>query len=103
MRKPAKGEQMYIPNALHVYRERDDFAGGKATIDKIEYNDYLPKTHINYIMVGFKENPGTLYNWINLVRKQKELAKKFKNQVAHAEPDYSQEFNPPPHQDWKHL
>ncbi len=102
MRQPIKGEKIYVPTSLHVYRGEDDFQGGLATIDKVEYSDHLPKDHCNYTMVGIKERKNTMYNWLGLLEKQEELEARFGEQLAHPDPDYRSEFNQPD-ADWKTI
>lgn len=46
--KPKIGQKLYIPSAYYVYRGKDDFEGGLAIIDRIEYSDTLPEGHMNY-------------------------------------------------------
>lgn len=99
-RQPIIGEQIYVPTSLYVYWGQDDFSGGKATINKIEHNDNLPKNHCNYTMVGIKERLGTMYNWSVLLEKQKELKERFGNQISHPDPDIRPEFNDS-EADWK--
>lgn len=99
-KQPAEGDVIYVPSALYVYRGQDDFAGGKATINKIEYSKHLPSDHFNYIMVGIKERPGTMYNYKNLMEQQEELKKAYGEQIAHPDPDNDPEFNQP-EADWK--
>jgi hypothetical protein len=92
-REPKINEQIYVPTALYVYNGADDFIGGLATISDIKYNNDLPKDHFNYCFIAIKERPGKLLNWNHLLEKQKELKKKFKNKIAHPEPDLRPEFN----------
>jgi uncharacterized protein YjbK len=92
-REPKKGEQIYIPTSICVFRGEDDFIGGLATIDEISYNKNLPENDYNYCFVVVKEHPETKYNWNHLLEKQKELKKRFKNKVAHPDPDLRPEFN----------
>ena len=98
---PEKGDKIYIPSSLHVYRGEDDIAGGLATIDEVFPIDFLPKDHINYWSVSLEEvGPHTQYNWRILMEKQEELEKTYKNEVAHPDPDYREEFNQPD-ADWR--
>ncbi len=98
--KPKMDQSIYVPSSFYVYRGEDDFAGGLATINKIEYSSHLPEDHVNYIMVGIKERPESLYNWKNLLKDQEKLAKEFKNAKAQPDPDYSPQFNNP-NEGWK--
>jgi hypothetical protein len=99
-REPIIGEKIYVPTSLYVYRGKDDFEGGIATINKIEYSKHLSKNDINYTMVGIEGRPGCMYNWKSLLEEQKELKKRFGEQIAHPDPDYREEFNQPD-ADWK--
>lgn len=101
MKNPVVGEKFYVPSSLHVYRGMDDFAGGIAIISKIEYSDKLPKSSINYIMVGIEARKGTMYNYRILMEKQEQLKKYYGGQIAHADPDDREEFNCSPDADWE--
>lgn len=100
IKEPKIGDKIYVPSALYVYRGEDDFAGGIATIAKIEYSKHLPKDHFNYIMIGIEGRSNTMYNYKNLMSEQNELKKEYKDQVAHDDPDYREEFNCSPNADW---
>ncbi len=100
MEEPKIGQEIYVQSSFYVYRGIDDFAGGLATINKIEHSDHLPKDHVNYTMVGIIERPGSMYNWNNLVENQEKLAKEYAGQKAHPDPDDRAEFNCPD-ADWK--
>lgn len=91
--QPFTGQKIYVPTSLYVYRGEDDFAGGLATINKIEKADFLPSDHYNYLSVGITERPGTMYNWRPLLERQEELKKMFGDEVCHPDPDLSPEFN----------
>lgn len=91
--EPKIGQQIYVPSAMYVYRGADDFAGGLATIDKIEHSKHLPKDHVNYTMVTIKERPNTSYNWKSLLEKQEYLAKEYAGKIAHPDPDLRPDFN----------
>jgi hypothetical protein len=83
--EPYVGQKIYVPTSLYLSHGLDDFEGGIATITKIE-KDYN-------LMVGIKEQPGTLYNWKYLLEKQEELKKRFGKRKAHPDPDDRPEFN----------
>jgi hypothetical protein len=91
--QPVIGQKIYVPSSLYVYRGQDDFAGGIATINKIEKSDFLPPDHYNYLMVGIAERPGSMYNWRPLLERQEELKKMYGDQIAHPDPDDRPEFN----------
>jgi hypothetical protein len=99
-KQPKIDQKIYVPSSLYVYRGADDFAGGIATINKIETSKHLPKDHCNYTMVGIKERPGTMYNWKNLLEQQAELKKAYGKQKAHPDPDMDPEMNQP-NADWR--
>jgi hypothetical protein len=98
--EPKIGDKIYVPSSYYCYRGEDDFAGGLATIAKIEYSDHLPEDHINYIMVGIENRPQAMYNYRILMRDQVELEEEYKDSVAHPCPDMSPEFNQPD-ADWR--
>jgi hypothetical protein len=100
--EPKKGDTIYIPGATHVYRGKDDMAGGRAVINKVEKSDHLTPDHYNYLMVGVVENPGTMYNYRVLLEEQEELKKEYGDAIAHPVPDDSPEFNQPD-ADWNQV
>ena len=99
-RLPVVGEDIYIPTSLHVYRGKDDFEGGLCKISKIIKSDFLPEDHYNYLMIIVEEEPQSEHNWNYLLEHQEEWKKRFGNERGHSDPDYREEFNPPPYTDW---
>lgn len=99
IKKPKIGDEIYVPSSYYVYRGEDDFEGGLAIINNIEFSKHLPEEHFNYIMIGI-EGRTTMYNYKSLLEKQAQLKKEFKNSVAHSNPDLRPEFNQPDG-DWK--
>lgn len=93
--EPEIGQKIYVPGAIYVYRGEDDFAGGLATISKIERSKYVSKDDINYLMIEIEERPGVMYNWKLLCIEQDKLKKQYEGQIAHPDPDYREEFNQP--------
>ncbi len=75
--KLEKGQKIYVPTSLYVYRGADDFIGGVATIKDIEYSKVLPEDHYNYTMISIEERPNVQYNWNALLEKQDELKERF--------------------------
>ena len=92
---PTIGQKIYIPSSFHVYRGADDFVGGMATINKIEYSKTLPKDHFNYIFVGIEGERSSMYNYKSLMSEQQELSKRYAGMIAHTDPDLDPEFNQP--------
>ncbi|MFA5154408.1 MAG: hypothetical protein WC554_17825 [Clostridia bacterium] len=86
--EPKVGLKIYVPGAMYVYRGEDDFAGGIATISKVDKEN-------NIIMISIEERPGTRYNWKYLLEDQDKLKTQFGDQIAHPDPDYRAEFNQP--------
>ena len=84
---PKIGDKLYVGTSLYISRGSDDVAGGLATINKVDISKNIPIDHINAIMVSFKEVPGVGYNYKSLVADQKRLAKDYKGQKAHPDPD----------------
>ena len=82
-----KGDKMYVRGSMSISNGSSDTAGGLATIKEIIINSKLGKDHFNGIFVTFEELPGHSYNYKHLVEEQKELAKIFKNEIAHPDPD----------------
>jgi hypothetical protein len=83
---PKKGDTIYIPTALYVYRGEDDIQGGKATVSKVTEEN-------GTTWVAVEENPGTNYNWKSLSEKQEKLREEFGEQKAYPDPDYRPGFN----------
>jgi len=97
--QPEIGNKIYVPSSYYVYHGEDDFEGGLAIINKVEYSDHLPKDHCNYTMVGIEGRPTTMYNYKVLLEEQAKLKKRFGNKLAHPDPDLRPEFNQP-NADW---
>lgn len=94
MKIPKVGEKIYVPSSLYVYRGRDDFAGGIATISKVELNKFgNGPDKPNYCFVNIEERPGVGYNWRSLEEEQKKLKELYGDQIAHPDPDDRPEFN----------
>ena len=93
--EPKVGDKIYVPGAMYVYRGEDDFAGGLATINKVERSETLPKGHTNYLFIGIEERPGSMYNWNCLAEKQEEYKDQYGDAIAHPDPDNDPEFNQP--------
>lgn len=88
-----KGDQIYVPTSLYVYRGADDFIGGLATIKDFDIAEYLDEGHVNKVMVSILERPGTSYNYKILLEKQEDLKNEFGEDKAYADPDLDTEFN----------
>jgi len=94
MRIPKVGEKIYVPDEMYVYRGRDDFAGGLATISKVDVDPYgFGPGHPNFCFVSIEERPNHGYNWGGLEDKQEEYKEVYGDQIAHPDPDLSPEFN----------
>lgn len=81
------GDKIYIPSAYFISRGSDDFEGGIAEIDRIVINEKLPEDHYNRIMIGFKEQPSTTYNYNYLMEGQEEWSQEYAGKIAHPSPD----------------
>jgi hypothetical protein len=94
MRIPKVGEKIYVPSSMYVYRGSDDFAGGIATISKVEVDKYgHGPENPNYCFVSIEERLGSSYNWANLEKEQERLKEMYGDQIAHPDPDDRPEFN----------
>ena len=93
MKQPKIGQKIYVNSSLYVYRGSEDFAGGVATIAKINKSDHLPEDHYNYLMISIEERPGTSYNWQHLLEQQDKLKKEYGDQIAHPDPDMHPSVN----------
>jgi hypothetical protein len=88
--QPQIEDVVYVPSDFYIGHGADDFRGGRAHVTKIEEGiSGGEKT----IFIGIGERPNTLYNWGILSEKQKELAQKFGDQIAHPDPDFDPQFN----------
>lgn len=97
-RDPVKGDVIYVDDAYFVYRGREDFAGGLATVSRVERSTSMGRP---CLFVAIVERPGVVLNWTEvLCPKQESLREKFADRVAHADPDLRLEFNCP-NDDWK--
>lgn len=90
---PEKGQKIYVPTSLHLYRGKDDFQGGLATIDGVFINNNLPEGHFNKVFVSIEENNHSQYNYASLLIGQDDLKEQFGDSKAHHDPDYREEFN----------
>jgi hypothetical protein len=93
IKEPKIGDKIYVGSAMYLSHGRDDFAGGLATISKIERSKTLPTDHPNYMFVSIKERPSASYNWKHLLAEQSRLKKEYKGKVAHPDPDYAESSN----------
>lgn len=89
---PEKGNKIYVGTSLYLSHGADDFEGGIATITKVEVDKHCVNKY-NRIMVGIKERPGHLYNYIYLMENQAKWKKEFGKQKAHPDPDNSPSSN----------
>jgi hypothetical protein len=83
---PKAGDVIYVPAALHVYRGRDDFHGGKAIVSRVEEK-------WNSLFVEIEPRPGNGYNWAILKEQQEALANEYGDTWAYPDPDLRPEFN----------
>lgn len=88
-----KGDRIYVPTSLYMYRGEDDFIGGLATVKDFDIVDYLDENHVNKVMVSIEERPGTSYNYKHLLEKQESLKAEFGENKAYPDPDINPEFN----------
>lgn len=93
--KPEIGQKIYIPSSFYLSHGRDDIQGGKTEITKVYFSNHLPEDHYNYIMVNVKGLPvSKTYNYRYLMENQKEWKDKYKDTVAHPDPDLHPDSNP---------
>ncbi len=85
-RRFKEGDIIYVPTELFVGHARDDFHGGRATINKIGKDR-------SWAYAEVKENPGACYSLDYLLENQKKWRKEYGDTVAHPVPDFSPEFN----------
>jgi hypothetical protein len=91
-RLPKEGDKIYVGTSWYLSHGEDDFEGGIATITKVEVNEKCENPY-NRIMVGIKENPGSMHNYTYLMENQAKWKKQFGKQKAHPDPDYSPSSN----------
>jgi len=85
------GNTIYVPTSLYLSHGADDFRGGKATVTKV-YQNMSDGEITTFVRIA--ELPRTGFNWGQVLSKEQEqLAKRFGNKRAHADPDYRDEFN----------
>ena len=90
---PNVGDTIYVGGSMYLSHGADDFAGGRATVSKVEQGiSGGALTHY----VSIKERPGTAYNWKYLAGKQDALKNQFGDDVAHPDPDHRKQFNESP-------
>jgi hypothetical protein len=87
---PKPGDVIYVDTDLYVWHGADDFRGGKAIIQAVRMGNSGGKETASVEVI---QNPGTWYTWPLLAGKQAELAAKFGDTWAHADPDLRPEFN----------
>jgi len=83
---PKPGDVIYVPSSWYVYRGRDDFHGGKATVSEVKKESYGT-------FVSIESRPGHGYNWDILKDKQEKLATEYGDTWAHPDPDYHPDVN----------
>ncbi len=71
----------YVYGSMSISHGSSDTAGGLATISEVD------DSNSPLIFVSFSELPGHSYNYLNLKKRQAELAKEYKGKVAHPDPD----------------
>jgi hypothetical protein len=82
---PLVGDKIYVPSSLYMSRGSDDFAGGIATVSKVE--EAMSGGEMT-TFIEIKERPNHGYNWGQVVGPdQEKLKKEYKNQIAHPDPD----------------
>lgn len=101
IKMPQIGDEIYVGSSFYVYRGEDDFAGGLATISKVEISDHLPIDNINSIMVGIKERKSTMYNYKILLGNQIMLKQEYGHKIAHPDPDMHPDVNCSPKEGWR--
>lgn len=93
MTVPKVGDTIYVPSAWYLSHGKDDFAGGKATVTKVDASRYTDRDGEPIVYIRIKERPGTEYNWKTLEPQQEKLKVEYGDQVAHPDPDDSPESN----------
>ncbi len=83
IKEPKVGDKIYVPSSSYLYREENKLEGGLTTIDKVQINDHLPKSHSSYIVIGVICRPLTLYNYKSLAMEQEKLMKEYRGRMAH--------------------
>jgi hypothetical protein len=86
-RRFKEGDIIYVPTELYVGHARDDFHGGRATVNKVG------KDFGSWWYIEVKENPGSCYSVDYILKNQKKWRKEYGDAVAHPVPDFSPEFN----------
>lgn len=85
LKDPLVGDKIYVPSAFYISHGSDDFAGGIATVSKVE-KEMSGGEMATFVEI--KERPGSSYNWTQFIGPdQDKLKKQYKNQKAHSDPD----------------
>ncbi len=92
-KEPKIGDKIYVPDFTYVYRGKDDFSGGLATINKIEKSTHLAIGHYNSIFIGIEGRPSGRMNWNYVMENQAEWGKEYADKIACPDPDMRAEFN----------
>lgn len=90
MPDPKVGDQISVESASYLSHGRDDFQGGLAEIVEVTNSVFFD---VGSTYVRVKELPDTWLNWPYLEKQQEALRTRFRDQRAHADPDYRPQFN----------
>jgi len=88
------GMTLYVPGRMSLSHGSSDIAGGKATVKVVtfEENKHIPD---NQWSVAFFEIPKVTYSLVYLLREQETLKERYKDQIAHPDPDEDRPFIEP--------
>jgi hypothetical protein len=90
MTVPKVDDIIYVGSRRYLGHGRDDFAGGKATVTKVEE---MRNQSRMVPFVSIKESPTRSFNWEVLEQQQEYLKQGFGDRWAHPDPDMRPEFN----------
>jgi hypothetical protein len=89
IKEPRIGQKIYIPSSRYISHGRDDIAGGLATITEVSEVGGACNWFVKVAEVSIS------YNYKILMELQAELKEEFGEQLAHPDPDWSPDSNPP--------
>lgn len=85
------GDKIYVPSSFYCSHGVDDFVGGIATIAHVELGKSAGQDRT---FISIVERPGHSYNWDEyLAPAQSQLQRKYQDQIAYPDPDYSPSSN----------
>jgi hypothetical protein len=90
LEKVKPGDILYVPSSFYIGHGEDDIAGGKAVVKEVIKDSRLSPDNSNYYSVKFQNfRNGLSYNLRSLLEEQTKHKIRYKNAIAHPDPDYT--------------